>query len=274
MNPHPQQGIGPLPRFIAAAPLESAFLLLKWRFPPEEARWAQPSGIEGRVYWTAAARKAKVWTMGDGGFQYLDILLLGAVAGFIVLRLRAVLGQRSGFEQKRREQPLPDATETPPAPEPIALPEGPLGEKIAELRRVDPSFNPDEFVQGARQAYEMIVQAFAAGDKQALKSLLSREVFADFEGVIDQRAKAGQRQETTFVGIDGAEITDIQIQNRIAEVTLTIRSELINVTRDKDGQAVAGDPNAVQKVTDIWTFARDTRSRDPNWTLIGTAGPA
>lgn len=227
--------------------------------------------------------------MGDG-FQFLDILLLGAIAGFIALRLRAVLGQRTGHEQKRRRPGLADKDgaakdgesaednvvalprrdapqETAPAADPA------LEAALAPLRAADPDFDAAEFIGGAKAAYEMVVTAFAAGDKDTLRPLLSREVFNDFAGAIDERAKRGEHMETTFVGLRGAAITETQVNNRIAEVTVKFESELISVTRDAQGHVISGHANSVDQVTDIWTFARDTRSRDPNWTLIATSAP-
>lgn len=227
--------------------------------------------------------------MGDGGFQFLDILLLGAIAGFIALRLRAVLGQRTGHEQQRRRQmqdaaagespadtgeaqdnviPLPRRDEAEPAANPAQqYPE------LTKILAADRAFDPVDFMQGASAAYEMIVTAFAAGDKASLKPMLSREVFADFEQVIDDRARKGEQQETTFVGLKNASYVDSQVNGRIGEVTVKFESELISVTRDAKGVVIAGDPSRVDSVTDIWTFARDLRSRDPNWTLIATATP-
>ncbi|MBX3453475.1 Tim44/TimA family putative adaptor protein [Ferrovibrio sp.] len=233
--------------------------------------------------------------MGDGGFQFLDILLLGAIAGFIALRLRAVLGQRSGHEQQRRRPPMgAEGSESPadtgeaqdnviPLPrredagsdfgaDPAASPAKSYPE-LAKILAADPHFDPVDFMQGASAAYEMIVTAFAAGDKATLKPMLSREVFADFEQVIDDRARKGEVQETTFVGLKNASFADSQVNGRIGEVTVKFDSELISVTRDRNGVVIAGDASRVDSVTDIWTFARDLRSRDPNWTLIATATP-
>ncbi|MFN3400521.1 MAG: Tim44/TimA family putative adaptor protein [Ferrovibrio sp.] len=225
--------------------------------------------------------------MGDG-FQFLDILLLGAIAGFIALRLRAVLGQRTGHEQKRRRPGFADkdgaakdgesaednVVALPRRDAPEAAPVDPAQEAVlAPLRAADPDFDAAEFVGGAKAAYEMVVTAFAAGDKETLRPLLSREVFNDFAGAIDERAQRGEHMETTFVGLRGATIIETQVNNRIAEVTIKFESELISVTKDAQGHVIGGHANSVDQVTDIWTFARDTRSRDPNWTLIATSAP-
>lgn len=231
--------------------------------------------------------------MGDG-FQFLDILLLGAIAGFIALRLRAVLGQRTGHEQKRRRPPFADKDGKDAAAEGddnvVALPrrdDAPHDDRgdgrpaadpaqeavLAPLRTADPGFDAVEFLGGAKAAYEMVVTAFAAGDKDTLRPLLSREVFADFAGAIDERAKRNETVETTFVGLRGAAIIETQVNNRIGEVTVKFESELITVTKDAQGHVISGHANSVEQVTDIWTFARDTKSRDPNWTLIATSAP-
>lgn len=224
--------------------------------------------------------------MGEGGFQFLDILLLGAIAGFIALRLRAVLGQRTGHQQRRRppfggpesesdKNAADDRDNVIPLPrrEGDAAASLPGDEKVARIRAADPSFDLAEFMAGAKAAYEMIVTAFAAGDKDTLRPLLSREVFADFAGVIDDRTKRGETVETTFVGLRSAEIVESQVNGRIIEVTVKFESELISVTKDAQGHVIAGHANAVDQVTDIWTFARDAGSRDPNWTLIATSAP-
>lgn len=224
--------------------------------------------------------------MGEGGFQFLDILLLGAIAGFIALRLRAVLGQRTGHEQRRRRPPFAGPSQESEADKGaserdnvVALPRREADRAAADdavtakLRAVDPGFDRAEFLAGAKAAYEMIVTSFAAGDKDTLRPLLSREVFADFAGAIDERARRGETMETTFVGMRSAEIIDAQVNGRIAEVTVKFESELISATKDAQGHVIAGHANAVDQVTDIWTFARDTGSRDPNWTLIATSAP-
>jgi predicted lipid-binding transport protein (Tim44 family) len=214
--------------------------------------------------------------MGDG--TYLDIVLFAMVAGFILLRLRAVLGRRTG-------------TEKPPPPPParrednvIALPdrgtrrdsEAPAEQMpgMAELRRADPKFDGDEFLGGARAAYEMIVTAYAAGDTEALKPLLSDAVYQGFAQAIEARKRANQTTKTTLVAMKEATLAAVAMVGRTAEVTVRFVAELINVTKDAEGRVVDGDPSAVTAVTDGWTFARDTGSRDPNWQLVRTGAEA
>ena len=218
----------------------------------------------------------------DGAF--LDILIFGMVALFIFLRLFAVLGRRTGSER----QPGPDPLKPPqdqrvtedravvPFPR-AAQPGAPslansVLEGVKAIRRVDPSFDPDLFINGAGHAYEMIVGAFAAGDKATLRSLLDEPVYNGFVQAIDQRVQAGHTQESHFAKIKGAEIREISVKGTIAEITVRFASDMITVTRDSRGTVVAGHPNEPGEVVDLWTFARDLRSRDPNWLLVATGG--
>ena len=227
--------------------------------------------------------------MGEGS-HFLDIILLVLVAGFILLRLRSVLGRRTGFEQ----QPPPGTPlAAPPGEKPVAQPDDkvipldrnrPAGPApaiaaaaaagLARIGAADRSFSPVEFLEGAKGAYEMSVGAFAAGDANGLRALVSSEVHASFLQAIEARRKAGEKQETTLVGIKSAEIVSADLRGSMADVTIRFVSELVNATRDASGKVIAGNPNAVEDVTDVWTFARDTRSRDPNWTLIDTSAAA
>ena len=240
--------------------------------------------------------------MGD---SYIDILLFAAIAAFLVFRLRNVLGKRVGHERPEhasrdrfsndpnRDQPandpgdkvvpLPDLNARPDLPRddapaaaqaPVEAPSpGGLAAGLLQIRRADPGFSPEGFVDGARAAFEMVVQAFAAGDLKTLKPLLSDAVFDQFRQAIKARETAGQKLETTLVGIDKAEIVEAELRDRTAIVTVSFRTEQVNVIRDSAGEPVDGDATQVDKVTDIWTFSRNTRSRDPNWTLIATRSP-
>lgn len=230
--------------------------------------------------------------MGEG-FQFLDIIFFAMIAVFLVMRLRSVLGRRTGHERQRdpfagrraeeaqgdkvvplpdRNRPMPpDATASPrPSAEADA---SPLQQGLAQIRAVDHNFDPDAFLQGARGAFEMIVRDYAAGDRDTLRPLLSDEVFQNFSTAIQERADAKETLETVLVGIAKAEIVEAELQGRMAFVTVKFVSEQINVTRDAEGKVVDGDPTHVATVTDIWTFARNPRSRDPNWTLVATSTP-
>jgi predicted lipid-binding transport protein (Tim44 family) len=215
--------------------------------------------------------------------QYFDIILFAMVAGFLVLRLRSVLGRRTGNERRRdlfvrRPRPvtdkLPTVAETgavgvtaPTAPVPVDTP----AEGVNQIRRADPSFDPSQFLDGARVAFEMIVTAFAEGDKTALRPLLSDEVFQQFIAAIDERVTAKEALETRILRLDSSAIVEGELLARTAQVTVKLVSQQINVTRAMDGSIVDGDPEHPIEKTDYWTFARDIRSTDPNWVLVATS---
>ncbi len=220
------------------------------------------------------------------GFAYLDILFFAMVAAFIAFRLRSVLGRKTGNERPRvdaitrRTTPRP-ADNVVPMPErqpPVAAADEPVDDGpfdavkagVAAIKRVDPSFDPDHFLQGARAAFAMIVEAYAKGDQAALRPLLANEVLAQFSGAIDAREKAGHTLTTELVATRSAEIDSAMVQAGRARVTVRFTSEQINVTRDVSGNVVEGDPRQIDTVIDLWTFERDTRSRDPNWQLVET----
>jgi predicted lipid-binding transport protein (Tim44 family) len=224
-----------------------------------------------------------------GGFQYLDLIFFGVVAVFLVLKLRSVLGRRTGSERQRpdpfagaptKDQPaaarapngaLPDISAKPAIGSPATA--SPVAAGLARIRSADPTFDDSHFVTGARGAFELIVNDYAAGDSATLRPLLSDEVFANFNRAIEDRQKNGVTLSTTLVGIRSAEIIEADLQGRNAVITVKLVSDQINVTRDGDGKVVEGDPSAVTSVTDIWTFSRNTRARDPNWTLVATRSP-
>jgi predicted lipid-binding transport protein (Tim44 family) len=231
------------------------------------------------------------------GFAYIDILFFAMVAAFIALRLRSVLGRRTGQERRRTggflgpSRPngaadgksasdnvvaLPDRTiAASEADAAIAdLAEGKVKTGLTQIRLADPGFDLNQFLTGARAAFEMIVQAYAAGDKDALRPLLADDVFAGFAGVIDQRAIDGHTLDTQLMAIENAEVVDAAMQGNMARISIRFKSEQINVVRDADGKEIEGDPTNVEEVVDIWTFERDTRSRDPNWTLVETRTPS
>jgi predicted lipid-binding transport protein (Tim44 family) len=225
-----------------------------------------------------------------------------ALAVFIFLRLRSVLGQRTGSERPpydraapnvvQRTQdnnnvvPMPGAVidQAPLAPAADVAPADrwkgiaeqgtPLAAGLDAIVANDSSFDPRHFLSGARSAYEMIVLAFANGDRRALKDLLSSEVYDSFEAVIKDREKHEQKTETRFVSIDKAELVSAEARDRAAQLTVRFVSQMISVTRDKTGTIVDGNPDKVADITDVWTFARDTSSRDPNWKLVGTGSAA
>ncbi len=209
----------------------------------------------------------------------LITLIFAAIAVFVILKLRSVLGTRTGFEKKnepyvpaeRGEKviPLPDRRQ--PEAAPASKPEPAMDAGTAAIRRADPSFDPERFVEGAKMAFEMIVTAFAKGEEKALEPLLAPNVYESFTADIRRRREAGETRETTVAGIRQARIDQARLEGREARVTVLIVSEQINVTRDREGTVIDGDPKTAETVSDLWTFARDTRSRDPNWQLVETA---
>ena len=212
-----------------------------------------------------------------GGFQFFDIIFFALVAAFVILRLRSVLGRRTGNERQRPDpfrpasQPVERAPDVAPGTLPGAPPApGSLAGGLAQIKIADPSFDEQEFMKGARAAFEYIVAAFAAGDEDKLKPLLSAEVFDGFRGAIANRRNAGQTHETTIVRLRDVEPTSARMEGTTAAVTIRYVSEQINVTRDAAGQVVDGDPDRITEVTDMWTYARNTRSSDPNWILVAT----
>jgi predicted lipid-binding transport protein (Tim44 family) len=218
-----------------------------------------------------------------GEFQYFDIILFAMIAGFLVLRLRSVLGRRTGNERRRDLFPrraAPAAEKVPTLVEPDKRVVGPgsdpptpdvVAEGLNRIRRADARFDPAHFIEGARAAFEMIVAAFAKGDKAELRPLLSDEVFQRFAMAIDERVAARETLETQIEKLDSVDIVEAGVAERTAQVTLKLVSHQINVTRAMDGSIVDGAPGQPVEKTDYWTFARDTRSTDPNWVLVATS---
>jgi predicted lipid-binding transport protein (Tim44 family) len=240
--------------------------------------------------------------MGEAFDIYTLLFLVLAVVIFI--RLRNVLGRRTGSERppydpysaQETKRPSPSETNEPV----VALPRGrsgrapvsetsvpsledieaklgrhapkdsPLGQSLTALMRADPSFDPGQFLDGAKVAYEAIVMAFAEGDDATLKQLLGNDVYEGFARAIRERESRGEKVESSLVGIDKADIIEAEVKNRTAYVTVKFVSELISVTRDTEGEVVEGDPKKVREVTDIWTFCRDISSKNPNWKLVAT----
>lgn len=228
-------------------------------------------------------------------------LLILVLAVVIFLRLRSVLGRRTGNERPPYDPyAAPDAKRAsgPEANEPVvALPRGrtapveargpsaqdieaklerhapkdsPLGKSLTALIKADPGFDPGHFLDGAKAAYEAIVIAFAEGDGGTLKNLLGDEVYDGFARAIRERESRGEKLESSLVGIDKADIIEAEVKGRNAYITVKFVSELISATRDADGEVIEGDPKKVREVTDIWTFCRDISSRNPNWKLVAT----
>jgi len=230
-------------------------------------------------------------------FDIYTIIFL-ALAVFIFLRLRSVLVQRTGRERPPYDSySARDAVRSPATDKVVTLPPRPAEtaarpvevqppaadrwKDVAEsgagvtagldaIAAAEPGFDAKHFITGARTAYEMIVTAFAGGDRRQLRSLLSREVYDGFDAAIGEREKRGEKVDSKFVSVDKAEIAAVEMRGRNAHVTVRFHSQLITATRDKNGAVVDGNAEKVTEVTDVWTFARDVSSRDPNWKLVAT----
>lgn len=243
----------------------------------------------------------------DGRIDVITLLFL-IVAVVVILKLRSVLGRRTGDEEARYERQARAQQEARERAEAakgkvVTLPrrereaatvgshEGVatadaesrvknfaggntfLEQALLLIARADATFDPEQFLRGAKQAYEMIVTAFAEGNRKLLKDLLSREVFDSFAAAIADRENRGEQIDQSFVGINKAELVEAELKGATAQVTVKFISQLISATRDAAGQVISGDPQRIREVTDIWTFAREVTSRNPNWRLVATQAP-
>ena len=236
------------------------------------------------------------------GFD-MSTIIFAIIAIFVVWKLRSVLGTRNGAERPPFDpapgpnsagkgpngaQPMGQVVRLPTAPPVAAASSGfaqpadaarwkgfaEPGSKVAAgldaIAGADRSFSPDGFIAGARSAYEMIITAFAAGDRATLRNLLAPDVFDNFSKAIDARLASGEKMETTLVSIDSATIEDAQLAGGIAQISMRFATKLISHTRDKSGFVTEGAADSVVDHLDIWTFSRDTGSRNPNWQLSAT----
>jgi predicted lipid-binding transport protein (Tim44 family) len=230
-------------------------------------------------------------------FQFFDVILLALLTGFIAFRLYSVLGRRTGHERSRDDSlRLPDgARPNPNPPNPnakapakdnvVSLPEravqggasattSPLSRALLDIKLNDRSFDTERFIGGARAAYEMIVTAFAHGERDTLRPLLSDDVFETFDREIRAREAKKERVDFTFLSLKSALVTNAEMKGQMAEVTVTFESEIMLAGYDPSGALIEGDAKTPHQVTEVWTFARDTRASDPNWMLISTASHA
>lgn len=235
-------------------------------------------------------------------------ILVAAIV--VVLKLRSILGQKTGHQEdlgdmfdreKEKRQKREDGTSadnvvklptrtknTNPSAnadldgkdprlaqiDKIAKPRTKINKGLKEILKVDDGFNPKEFMAGADMAYEMIVNAFAQGDTKSLSNLLSQEVYQGFKSVIDEREALGETVKSTFIGIDESSVHAAEVKDSEAHITIKFVSQIVSATFDKEGVIVEGDDKDIARVKDIWTFARDTRSDDPNWKLVATEAGA
>jgi predicted lipid-binding transport protein (Tim44 family) len=233
--------------------------------------------------------------------EFFDIptVLVIVVAIVVLFRLRSVLGTRTGNErtplqraqQNQSQAPKPANDEKPAAVRATALPLPPADAErralklTAEIEQLshgdehvksglqaivdaDPTFAPKAFLEGAKSAYEMIVTAFATGDRKTLKNLLEKDVYDGFEQAIAAREAKGHKIDFTFVGLPKSEIAAAELDKRDSRVAVQFNAEVVQATRDKDGALVEGNADQVQTIADEWTFARNIKSRDPNWKLV------
>lgn len=224
--------------------------------------------------------------MGSSGGFPLDLVLFGMIAAFLVLRLRSILGRRTGFERPPEPQmPLqpgqagrvvPDGqvidgvadAVTPAAPgRPLPDPASPPGQALLRMRRLAQGFDPVHFLAGAEAAFGIIVTAFAAGDRANLRPLLSDDTYRAFEAAVAARESAGETQRTEIRAIHAATIEAADLRGIVADITVRFVSDQVNVTLGRDGTPVAG-ADAVTEITDLWTFERDLTSADPTWRLV------
>lgn len=219
-----------------------------------------------------------------------DIILLAAIAAFVLLRLRGVLGQKIGHDQppampdivKKEERVihLKPSAEAMPLKEPAAEvlpPEESLSQykeavaaSVGEFRKIDRQFSMKEFLDGAKAAFDMVHEAFRTDDRETLKALLSKDIFKDFAGELDNQKQSNEHAESTLVAVLSAEPVQAELEKSKARITVAFASEQIFVTRNTEGAVVEGSPSQVQRIEDEWVFERDLRSTNPNWTVIAT----
>ncbi|MDF1848622.1 MAG: Tim44/TimA family putative adaptor protein [Parvibaculaceae bacterium] len=230
-------------------------------------------------------------------FSIINLILL-VVAVVVFLKLRSVLGRRTGEERppfdpyaaheqsqdndkdnvinlpgSRAPDAPRDAAAEAPSPNIRGVePGSEIEQQLTELTLADRRFDGDEFLGGAKLAYEMIVTAFAAGDRTTLQPLLAPEVFESFEGAIDAREKRGETIEMSFIGLKSGEFVKALVNGNQSLITVKFVSEQSSSTKNQEGVVIEGDPVTVREVVDVWTFERDITSRDPNWHLVATGG--
>jgi predicted lipid-binding transport protein (Tim44 family) len=213
----------------------------------------------------------------------LQLLVLAGIAVFLILRLKNVLGTREGFEkpitprQSERPSRQPDLAVIEGGPDHDIIDHVEEGSDAAvalsQMKRLEPSFNVSEFLQGARGAYEMILMGFERGDLAEIKPFLSDEVYETFAQVVEAREQQGLTIEAEFLGVRETSLVDAEfIDGRIAEITVRFVGELTSAVRDNAGEIIEGDPKTPKKQRDVWTFAREMASDDPNWQLVATGG--
>ena len=196
----------------------------------------------------------------DNSFEYLDIIILALIAGFIILRLRTILGRRTGHEKKIfNNRSSKRATQKNTERKVVNLSSSKLDDAAKE-----------QFIKGAKAAYEMIITSFAKGDKKTLKPLLNKEIYQNFSDEIDYRKKENVKSELTFVGVKSAEIKNFEKNNNVYTFTVNFVSEIITCKKDKNNKIIDGSPDIIKTVNDVWKFSKNMWSNSPNWYLVET----
>jgi len=222
------------------------------------------------------------------GFQFIDIIILAMAAGFIVLRLRSVLGRRTGHEPTADPRADDSFARNPDNVVPLPVPPSrrsresvlldiepayqgtPLEGGLVQIKMADPAFSATTFLEGAAKAFEMIVTAYAKHDTDTLKPLLSADVYARFATAIQEREERGETMETELVVLKPPKLESVEVRDNHAYIDVRFQSEQVNVVKDKSGAIIEGDREHVDSVTDVWTFSRDMTINDPNWALVAT----
>lgn len=207
---------------------------------------------------------------------FVDILIFAVIAIFLIMRLRNILGSREGFEQKQNNRPIQPVNQAESAREKKVVPLRPSqldGTGLEAVRRADPNFSDDTFMQGAASAFGMVLSAFADGDVTQLQRLLSFELHEEFSESIRLRNKNGDELGIEIISIDDVQLTDGQVVDNIASVTVTFVSTQTRTLTDRDGVVLEEDSMDSTELTDIWVFERDTQLDDPNWKLVETRVP-
>jgi len=194
-------------------------------------------------------------------FGFIDIILLAMFAGFIILRLRNILGRKTGFQGKTKSRYFPKGVEILKDIENNeAIKNGNVDEEVKK-----------QFLKGAVIAYEQIITSFAKGDKRSLKDLLGKKLFEDFAQVIDEREKKHLKYETTFIGVKSSQVMEFKKIENIYKVTVNFVSEIITCVKDKNNKVVEGNPDVIKTANDIWKFSKNMWSQDPTWYLVDTS---
>ncbi|MDC3184994.1 Tim44/TimA family putative adaptor protein [Candidatus Pelagibacter sp.] len=190
-------------------------------------------------------------------FEYIDIILLAMIAGFIFLRLRGILGRRTGHQENLE----------------AGFTENFKPKNVVDKKENNQIFDENakkEFIKGAKIAYESIITSFAKGDLKNISYLLDKKILDDFTDAVQERKKNNNVSETTFIGVNSAEIKEHKDHGSIIEVVVDFESEIISCVKDKDGQIISGDMKKIKKVHDTWKFTKDKNSSNPNWLLVDT----